>query len=572
MKFSLICLLFIILASNSFAEVDLTDLVENIYPAVVTVITFDKDKKPLNQGSGFFIDANGHLITNYHVLEGAYHAVAKTYDGKKYLIKSVIGENKEMDLIKVLADIPRSSVQWINTTGALPFIAERVVVIGSPMGLELTVSEGIVSSVREIPDLGKILQISAAISPGSSGGPVVNMKGQVIGIVSFYLIKGQNLNFAIPAKYLLDLKTSKTIKTISEWTYGVDKKTLRKTPRKGRLFVHTEPKGARIRILNIKPKFYQGIVLITGPYHIEVSADGYEMTKFWIKIQPGENQKLKIPLEKISHVLVEEPILPQKPNDYASIDPGMVGVKVVDRDGQYEKYANSVVLDTKTVLEWYAGYDKAMNWYQAKRWVANLSVAGGGWRMPTRRELQTLYKKGAGARNRTPLLKSTGWWVWSGETKSSAAAWVFNFIVGFAGYGHRDNSNLGERGFAVRSRRTHHKQISYTISLTEMQRLLDEMPELVSLKEGLPAYYVHVFFPQMPIWDNRMEAPPQELLSELQKKIDPNVQINYRPYGSSNRRYTVFYGPYSSKLEAARMVKKLRDAGYFFFIKLTPNG
>ena len=73
------------------------------------------------------------------------------------------------------------------------------------------------------------------------------------------------------------LKPSKTIKTISEWTYGVDKKLLRKTPRQGRLFVHTEPKGAKVRILNIKPKFYQGIVLITGPYHIEVSADGYEM-------------------------------------------------------------------------------------------------------------------------------------------------------------------------------------------------------------------------------------------------------------------------------------------------------
>ena len=153
----LICIVIIILASHSIAEVDLTDIVENIYPAVVTVITFDKEKKPLGQGSGFFIDANGHLITNYHVLEGAYHAVAKTYDGKKYLIKSVIGENKEMDLIKVLADIPRSSVQWINVTGTLPSLAERVVVVGSPMGLEQTVSEGIVSGVRSIPDIGNIL-------------------------------------------------------------------------------------------------------------------------------------------------------------------------------------------------------------------------------------------------------------------------------------------------------------------------------------------------------------------------------------------------------------------------------
>jgi serine protease Do len=123
MKFSLKCLLFIILASNSFAEVDLTNLVENIRPAVVTVITYDKDKKPLRHGSGFFIDANGHLVTNYHVLEGAYYAEVKTYDGMKYPIKSVISENKKMDLIKVLADIPRSSVQWIEATRTLPSVA-----------------------------------------------------------------------------------------------------------------------------------------------------------------------------------------------------------------------------------------------------------------------------------------------------------------------------------------------------------------------------------------------------------------------------------------------------------------
>jgi hypothetical protein len=109
------------------------------------------------------------------------------------------------------------------------------------------------------------------------------------------------------------------------------------------------------------------------------------------------------------------------------------------------------------------------------------------------------------------------------------------------------------------------KEIS---SSNEMQRLLEELPELVSLKEGLPAYYIHVSTPNMPIWDNKMEA--QELLSELHKKIDPNVQINSKPYARSTK-YTVFYGPYSSKLKAARMAKKLKDAGYSFIIKLTPN-
>jgi hypothetical protein len=109
------------------------------------------------------------------------------------------------------------------------------------------------------------------------------------------------------------------------------------------------------------------------------------------------------------------------------------------------------------------------------------------------------------------------------------------------------------------------KEIS---SSNEMQRLLEELPEFGSLKEGLPAYYIHVSAPNMPIWDNKMEA--HELLSELHKKINPDVQINSKPYARSTK-YTVYYGPYSSKLEAARMAKKLKDAGYSFFIKLTPN-
>lgn len=112
-------------------------------------------------------------------------------------------------------------------------------------------------------------------------------------------------------------------------------------------------------------------------------------------------------------------------------------------------------------------------------------------------------------------------------------------------------------------------EVSKEISpIDEMNNLMVEMPEIVSLKEGLPAYYVHVYTYDMPIWDNKIEA--QKLLSDLSKIIDPNVQINSKPYGRSIK-YTVYYGPYPSKLEAARMAKKIKNAGYSFYIKLTPN-
>ncbi|MCK4819450.1 tetratricopeptide repeat protein, partial [bacterium] len=147
--------------------------------------------------------------------------------------------------------------------------------------------------------VGRLLQISTPISMGSSGSPVLNMKGEVVGIVTFSLLEGQNLNFAIPAQYLLDLKPSETLKTISEWN-GQDV---------CRLYVHTEPEGAKVRILNINPKFFQGIVLKPGRYHIEVSSDGYKTEKTWIRIGPGQDKDLRISLEKNLHVLSEEQIL-----------------------------------------------------------------------------------------------------------------------------------------------------------------------------------------------------------------------------------------------------------------------
>ena len=193
-----------------------------------------------------------------------------------------------MDLLKLSVDIPRSSVSRLNLARSLPSIAESIVVIGSPYGLEQTISEGIISSVRDVPNVGKLLQISAPISSGSSGSPVLNMKGDVVGIVSFFFLGGQNLNFAIPTQYLLDLKPSETFKTISEWS-GKDV---------CRLYVHTEPEEAMVRILNINTKFFQGIVLKPGSYHIEISLDGYKTEKVWIKTEPGEEKKLRIALEK----------------------------------------------------------------------------------------------------------------------------------------------------------------------------------------------------------------------------------------------------------------------------------
>ena len=126
--------------------------------------------------------------------------------------------------------------------------------------------------------------------------------------------------------------------------------------------------------------------------------------------------------------------------------------KVTGRDGTLIAYATGVVYDKKTGLEWIAGPNKNTSWDKAKSWAENLTIDGGGWRMPTRAELKTLFKKGAGSRNITSLLKTSGWRVWSGETKGSLSALDFNFRYGREGFGFR-GASFGRRGCAVRSQK-----------------------------------------------------------------------------------------------------------------------
>lgn len=139
--------------------------------------------------------------------------------------------------------------------------------------------------------------------------------------------------------------------------------------------------------------------------------------------------------------------IPEKPKHV----PPSPTSNAIKHDGIYIAYANGIVRDTNTGLEWKVGPDENTNWNEARSWVQSLNLDGGGWRMPTINELKGLYKKGKGNRNMTPLLKTTGWWVWSGETKGSSDAWAFNFITGNRYWNSRDNSN-NRRAFAVRSR------------------------------------------------------------------------------------------------------------------------
>ena len=195
--------------SLSFCQENLPAIVKRIQPSIVSIVVFNREGKEAGQGSGFFINPEGDVVTSRHVLEGAYRAGAITSDGKGYAVKEVLAEDSDGDLIRISLDLEGAKVKPLSVSSTFPETGERVLIIGTPLGLEKTVSDGIVSAVREVPVFGRIIQMTAPISPGSSGSPVVNMKGEVIGLVTFFIISGQNLNFAIPAERILKLISGK---------------------------------------------------------------------------------------------------------------------------------------------------------------------------------------------------------------------------------------------------------------------------------------------------------------------------------------------------------------------------
>jgi len=267
---------------------------------------------------------------------------------------------------------------------------------------------------------------------------------------------------------------------------------------KPRLFVKVEPTDARIRILNIVPKFYQGIELDPGSYHVETSEKGYRMQKMWVNLNAGEDEKLEIRLEQLqvakqpvmTHTS-QPPTLSIQPTTTYSRRPSSTS-KVFQREGVYVAYANGIVKDTKTELEWKVGPDKNTNWDEARSWVRRLNLDGGGWRIPTKGELESLYKQGAGYNNMTPLLKFAGLWVWSSETKDtplktnrwwmfiddttcSTYAWVFYFYGGYGYWLDRATSN-DIRAFAVRSRRHEGRIDQLQASTGQLQASTHQLP------------------------------------------------------------------------------------------------
>lgn len=181
------------------------EIVQNSKPAIVRVeVGADR------VGTGFVIDKGGTVVTNFHVVVAADDIKVTMLDGTQYPVTKILAFDIDHDLALLDIDPPAPLPTLTVGDSQAADAGDPVLAIGNPLGvLDYTVSDGLLSAVRQVAPNLVLLQITAPISQGSSGGPLFNAYGEVIGVVNAFLGGGQNLNFAVPAMYLTALAASK---------------------------------------------------------------------------------------------------------------------------------------------------------------------------------------------------------------------------------------------------------------------------------------------------------------------------------------------------------------------------
>lgn len=177
-------------------ELSVVDIVKRSSDSVVQIVTSDSLGKEMALGSGFIVSSDGRVVTNYHVINGAHSAVVQLSNGAFFPVDGVLAEDAERDL--AVLKVSGKGLPFLTLGDAHQAqVGEHVVAIGSPLGLQNTVSDGIVSAIRE-ENGHQWIQTTAPVSHGNSGGPLMNSSGVVIGVITWGvdLQQGQNLNFA----------------------------------------------------------------------------------------------------------------------------------------------------------------------------------------------------------------------------------------------------------------------------------------------------------------------------------------------------------------------------------------
>jgi Flp pilus assembly protein TadD/V8-like Glu-specific endopeptidase len=208
-------------------DAGLKNTINKCKKAVVKVIGFDENDKEESQGTGFFISSSGLVVTNCHVIEDSASAGIRLADEKggdensgdikTYMIKKIISSDEDADMVIFSVEGLNAAPDYLSVRGDKIETGDNVYIIGHPMGLEQTVSNGIVSGIKKIKEFGFMYQTTAPISPGSSGSPVMDANGEVIGVATSTYKEGQNLNFVMPSEKLRPLMRLNANMKFAEW-------------------------------------------------------------------------------------------------------------------------------------------------------------------------------------------------------------------------------------------------------------------------------------------------------------------------------------------------------------------
>jgi len=196
---ALILVLFYV-AYNSIGAGNISERLNKSSNSVVTIYSYDSNNKFIGYASGFFVNSEGYVVTSQHVVEGAARSFAIYKENENLNIDLMVANDpiRDIAVLKVRA-VDTPALRLGNSDKV--YVGNEIYTIGAPQGLLNTVSKGIISQIRYSKGI-KYIQIDAPISPGSSGGPLLDRNLDVIGVNFAYFKEGQNLNFAIPVNYI----------------------------------------------------------------------------------------------------------------------------------------------------------------------------------------------------------------------------------------------------------------------------------------------------------------------------------------------------------------------------------
>lgn len=197
-------------AAQSANPTDSAETIAKLKRAVVIVSTEDKQHQALLQGTGFFISTD-LIVTNMHVIRGAGLIRIKMFDGVTRDLQNVIAVNEKEDLALLQLEKPEANVAVLQLAESVPAEGESILVMSNPRDSQWKLTRGRVGPIWQFKGTGKRFQITASILPGSSGGPVVNQEGRVVGIAAMHMESEDPLNFAVPAESLRALRASKSV-------------------------------------------------------------------------------------------------------------------------------------------------------------------------------------------------------------------------------------------------------------------------------------------------------------------------------------------------------------------------